>query len=198
MRRSVESSLGLLGVDRLDIVLVHDPDDHMDAALTQALPALVDLRDQGVIGAVGVGMNQWQALQLFVERADVDVVMVAGRWTLVDRSAAPLLDTCLERDVSVLSAAPYNSGLLATPEPSDEATFDYARADPELLASARLLARRAREFGTTLSAAALQAPLRHPAVVAVVTGMASAAEARAAVERMADPVPERFWTGIES
>lgn len=194
--RSIEDSLRRLQVDRLDIVLVHDPDNDLRQALTESLPTLVRLRDEGVVGAIGAGMNQWQALELIVERADVDVVMVAGRWTLIDRSAAPLLNTCLKRGVSVLAAAPYNSGLLATAAPPANATFDYSQAPPDLLAVARRLAERAQEHGTTLPAAALQSPLRHPAVAAVVTGMASPAEARDAVERLTDPIPEAYWSAI--
>ena len=115
VRRSLEASLERLGADRVDIVLVHDPDEYVDQAITEAIPALTTLRDQGVIGAVGVGMNQWQAPLRAVDETDVDVVMIAGRWTLADRTARPLLDRCAERGVAVLAAAPFNSGLLARP-----------------------------------------------------------------------------------
>jgi D-threo-aldose 1-dehydrogenase len=111
--RSLEASLDRLGVGRVDIVYVHDPDEHMDQAIAEAIPALAELRDQGVVGAVGAGMNQWQALRRMVREADLDVVMLAGRWTLLDRSGAPLLAACAERGVAVVAAAPYNSGLLA-------------------------------------------------------------------------------------
>lgn len=193
VRRSLEASLDRLGTDRIDIALVHDPDDHLDQALAEAVPALVRLRDEGVVRAIGAGMNQWQALQLLVERCDLDVVMVAGRLTLLDRTAAPLLDDCATRGVSVLAAAPYNSGLLALPDPQHDATFDYARVPRELLVRARELAVRAREHGVTLPEVALQFPLRHPSVVAVVTGIATAAEARAAAARLSTQVPATFW-----
>ena len=196
VRRSLEASLERLGTDRIDIVLVHDPDDHLDQAITEAIPALVRLRDEGVVRAIGAGMNQWQALQLLVRRCDLDVVMVAGRWTLLDRTAAPLLDECLERGVSVLAAAPYNSGLLARSEPPDDATFDYTQASPHLLARTRELALRARRHGATLPEAALQFPLLHPAVVAVVTGMATAEEARTAAARLSTPVSTAFWAAL--
>ncbi|WP_447008455.1 aldo/keto reductase [Saccharothrix isguenensis] len=132
--RSIETSLERLGVDRIDIVLVHDPDDHVDQALAEAVPALAALREQGVVGAVGLGMNQWQASLRAVRETDVDVVMVAGRWTLVNRTARPLLDTCAECGVSVLAAAPFNSGLLARP---GHRTTPTSTTDPHRTTCAR-------------------------------------------------------------
>ncbi|GAA1431650.1 aldo/keto reductase [Microlunatus lacustris] len=193
VRRSLEESLGRLGLDRVDVVLVHDPDDAVDQALAEAVPALVALREQGLIGAVGVGMNQWQALRRFVVQSDVDVVMVAGRWTLVDRSAEPLMAAAAERGVSVLAAAAYNSGLLASPWPADDVLFDYAPAPADVLAGARRWAARAEQHGVTLPDLALQFPLRHPATAAVVAGLRSPAEVDAAVGRMSRPVPEAVW-----
>jgi D-threo-aldose 1-dehydrogenase len=198
VRRSLESSLLRLGVDRVEIVLVHDPDEHIAQTLAEALPALVALREEGVIGAVGVGMNQWQAPLRFVQESDVDVVMVAGRWTLVDRSAEPLLDACAERGVSVLAAAPYNSGLLAADEPDGSGSFDYGPVPPEVLARARACARVAREHGSTLPAAALQFPLRHPAVAGVVTGLRSVEQVRAAAAWLATPLPDELWAALPS
>ncbi|SDT12935.1 D-threo-aldose 1-dehydrogenase [Friedmanniella luteola] len=193
VRRSLEASLERLGLDRADVVLVHDPDDALDQALGEAVPALAALRDQGVIGAVGVGMNQWQALRRFVLESAVDVVMVAGRWTLVDRSAEPLMTAAAERGVSVLAAAAYNSGLLASARPADDATFDYGPAPAEVLADARRWADRAEQHGVALPDLALQFPLRHPATAAVVVGLRSAAEVAAAVERMNRPIAEAVW-----
>jgi hypothetical protein len=187
VRRSLESSLQRLGLDRVDIVLVHDPDDHIPQALAEALPALVALRDEGVIGAVGIGMNQWQAPLRFVQESDVDVVMVAGRWTLVDRSAEPLLDACAERGVSVLAAAPYNSGLLAADEPDGSGSFDYGRFPRLVLERARQPA-RVSPGSTARPCRRLPAvPLRHPAVAGVVTGLRS-------VEQRA----RRGWAGWPS
>ena len=126
--RSIESSLERLGLDRIDIVYVHDPEDHMDSAVGEAVPALVELREQGVVGAVGAGMNFVEPLRRFVAETDVDVLMVAGRWTLVDQSAEPLLTDCAHAGVAVVAAAPFNSGLLARPHPADDARFDYDTA----------------------------------------------------------------------
>ena len=193
VRRSLESSLERLGLDRIDIALIHDPDDHLDTALAEAVPALLELREQGVIGAVGAGMNAVEPLLRFVAESDVDVVMVAGRWTLLDRTAAPLLDACTERGVAVLSAAPFNSGLLAGEQPTEGTRFDYAPASLELLACALRYAEFARVHSVTLPQLALQFPLRHPAVASVVAGMAAPEQSAADAAWLAAPVPEILW-----
>jgi D-threo-aldose 1-dehydrogenase len=196
--RSLESSLERLGVSRIDIVYVHDPDEHADQAIAEAIPALTELRDQGVIGAVGVGMNQWQIPLRMLREADLDVIMLAGRWTLLDQSGAPLLAACAERGVAVVAAAPYNSGLLARDRPAAEAHFNYMRASSAVLAKAARLADICQRHGTRLPAAALQFPLRHPAVTSVVAGMRTADEVRIALRRLlADPVPGAAWAELE-
>ena len=193
VRRSIDASLARLGTDHLDIALVHDPDDHMDQALREAVPALLRLRDEGVVRAVGVGMNTPEGPAFFVQKSDVDVVLLAGRWTLLDRSGAGLLELCAERGVSVLAAAPFNSGLLATPEPAAAGTVDYRQATDDEVAAARRLAQRARDHGAVLPQAALQFPLRHRAVAAVVAGLRTPAEVAAAAAWMAEPVADEFW-----
>ncbi|HXR23379.1 MAG TPA: aldo/keto reductase, partial [Acidimicrobiales bacterium] len=130
---------------------------------------------EGVVGAIGVAMNQAGMLARFVREADIDCVMVAGRWSLLDRSAGEeLLPLCLEREVGVLVGGVFNSGILAMPGPG--ATFDYAPAPPELLARARRMQVACAAHGVPLRAAALQFPLRHPAVSSIVFGARSAAE----------------------
>ena len=193
VRRSLEASLERLGLDRVDVVLVHDPDEHLDQAVAEALPALVALREQGVVGAVGVGTSDWRALQRVVAQTAVDVVMVAGRWTLVDRRAEPLMAQAERQGVSVLAAAPYNSGLLAAPTPPEDARFDYGPAPEHLLADARRWADVARAAGVELPDLALQFPLRHPATASVVVGLRTAAEAEAALRRLRRPVPPSVW-----
>jgi len=193
VRRSLEASLERLGLDRVDVVLVHDPDDVVDQAVTEAVPALTALRDQGVIGAVGVGTSHWQALRRFVLESDVDAVMVAGRWTLVDRRAEPLMATAEDHHVSVLAAAAYNSGLLSSSWPADDATFDYGPAPRAVLDRARAWARRAQQHGVALPDLAVQFPLRHPATAAVVVGLRSPEEVAAATDRLGRPVPEEVW-----
>ena len=198
VRRSLEDSLTRLGLDRVDIVYVHDPDDYVDEAIAGAIPELVRMREEGIIGAAGVGMNQWQAPLRMVRETDLDVIMLAGRWTLLDRSGAPLLAECADRGVSVVAAAPFNSGLLAQPWPPDGAHFNYGPAGPDLLERARDLARMCTEHGVDLPTVAVQFPLRHPAVVSVVTGMRTAEQARTALTRRTTPVPGDLWAALES
>jgi D-threo-aldose 1-dehydrogenase len=172
---SLEDSLARLGLDRVDIVLIHDPDDHAAQALDEAYPALAELRSAGAVGAVGVGMNQARLLEWFVRRTDLDCVLVAGRYTLLDTSAArTLFPECLRRGVAVLAGGVFNSGVLASPRPG--ATYDYAAADPQTLARARQLAAICARHGLPLPAAALRFSLAHPAVTAVVVGARSPEE----------------------
>jgi D-threo-aldose 1-dehydrogenase len=194
--RSLEASLQRLGLDRVDIVYVHDPEEYMEPALRAAVPALIELREQGVIGAVGVGMNFVEPLRRFVAESDIDAVMVAGRWTLVDHSAAPLLDDCLEGNVAVASAAPFNSGLLARRHPPDDAHFDYGPAPADVLAAARACATASIAHGTTLPAVALQFPLRHPAVRTVVAGIRTADQCLLNLEWATAEIDERLWSDL--
>lgn len=194
--RSIEESLTRLGLDRIDIVYVHDPDDAVDEAISQAIPALIALRDQGVIRAVGVGMNQWQAPLRMVLETDLDVVMLAGRYTLLDRTGEQLLDECERRGVAVVAAAPFNSGILARPWPAEGGNFNYAPASDRVLWQARRLAETCQEHETELPVAALQFPLRHPAVASVVSGMRSAEHVDAAVAGMRTPVPDGLWQAV--
>jgi D-threo-aldose 1-dehydrogenase len=193
--RSLEESLRRLATDRIDIVYVHDPDDHVDAAISEAVPALVELREQGVIGAVGVGMNQWQAPLRMVRETDLDVVMLAGRWTLLDRGGAPLL---AEHGVTVVAAAPFNSGLLARDRPAPGARFDYGPAPAGIRARAEELAGICAQHGVRLPAAALQFPLRSPQVSAVVCGMRDADEVGATIARLGASIAEETWEALDA
>ncbi|UPL16125.1 aldo/keto reductase [Microbacterium galbinum] len=196
--RSIDDSLTRLGLDRIDLVLVHDPDDFEAEALDGAFPALSDLRDQGVIRSFGAGMNQSAMLARFVRETDADVMMVAGRWTLLDQSAGDdLLPLAAERDVSVLAAAVFNSGILATDTPGQGSLFDYGPADRAVVERAQEIARIAHRHDRTLPELAVQFPLRHPAVAAVVLGGASAAQL-AQNSALADrPVPEEVWRELQ-
>lgn len=197
VRRSLEASLARLQMDRVDIVYVHDPDDYLDVAISEAIPALAELRDAGLVGAIGAGMNFWPPLLRIVTEADVDVVMLAGRWTLIDRSGSPLLAECERRKVSVVAAAPFNSGLLARPWPPDGANFDYAPAPAGLLAQARSMATVCQAHGTTLPEVAMQFPLRHPAVASVVAGTRTSAQAAANSGFMRAKIPEAVWPALD-
>jgi D-threo-aldose 1-dehydrogenase len=168
----------------------------MPVALSDAIPALIELRDQGVIGAVGAGMNLVEPLRRFVRETDVDLVLAAGRWTLVDQSAAPLLDDCLERDVGLVAAGVFNSGLLSVAAPADDALFDYEPAPPDVLAAARACAAVCEAHGATLPTAALQFPLRHPAISSVVIGMRSVEDCAADVAALTASLDERLWSEL--
>lgn len=196
--RSLEGSLERLRLDHVDIVYVHDPDDHLDAALAHALPALTALRDRGVIGAVGVGANTVAPLLRVVAEAEVDAVMVAGRWSLLDRTARPLLDACAERGVAVVAAAPFNSGLLSRPYPPSDATFDYGPASDSALRRARLLAEVAGRHGTELPQAALRFPLRDPGVACVVAGFRTPEEVVSAARWVATELTEEAWLDLDT
>jgi D-threo-aldose 1-dehydrogenase len=198
VRRSLEGSLGRLGLDRADLVYVHDPDDHVDEAIAGAIPELIRMREEGLVSAVGVGMNQWQAPLRMVRETGIDLVMLAGRWTLLDRSGQPLVDECAARGVAVVAAAPFNSGLLARAWPGDGAYFDYGPATPQVLARARALAGICQRHGVSLPDAAIQFPLRHPAVVSVVGGMRSGEEVASTLARFATVVPDDAWTELDA
>ncbi|MDX3076281.1 aldo/keto reductase [Streptomyces sp. MI02-7b] len=192
--RSVEESLERLGADRLDIAYLHDPDDHWGAASSSGISALAELRDQGVVGAVGAGMNQAAMLAEFVRRTDVDVVMVAGRFTLLDQSALDdLLPVAAARGVGVVAAAVYNSGLLSTRSVDGSAPYDYGAAPRAVVERAARIAAVCERHGVELPAAALQYPLRHPAVVSVVTGMRTEEHVRSNAARYRAEIPAALW-----
>ncbi|MGW5661712.1 aldo/keto reductase [Streptomyces sp. NPDC003758] len=192
VRRGLEASLARLGLDRVDVVYLHDPDDHAEQAFREGYPALERLRSEGLVGAIGAGMNQAEMLTRFVRETDVDVVLCAGRYTLLDqRALTELLPAAAERGVSVVVGGAFNSGLLADPRPG--ATFNYATAPEELLDRALRLKTLAERHGTTLRAAALAFCSAHPAVASVLVGARSAAEVRDCAEQFAATVPAGFW-----
>jgi D-threo-aldose 1-dehydrogenase len=192
VRRTLEASLHRLGLDRVDVVYLHDPDDHAEQAFREGYPALEQLRAEGVVGAIGAGMNQAGMLTRFVRDTDVDVVLCAGRYTLLDQSAdAELLPEAARRGVSVVVGGAFNSGLLADPSP--RSTYDYTRAPQELLDRALRLKAVAERHGTTLRAAALAFCRARPAVAAVLVGARSAAEVHDCADQFAARVPQAFW-----
>ncbi|MET7683218.1 aldo/keto reductase [Streptomyces sp. NPDC005423] len=192
VRRSLDASLARLGLDRVDVVYLHDPDDHAEQAFREGYPALERLRAEGVVGAIGAGMNQTGMLTRFVRDTDVDVVLCAGRYTLLDQSALTgLLPAAEARSTSVVIGGAFNSGLLADPAP--DATYDYTRAPAELLDRALRMKAVADRHGTTLRAAALAFCAAHPAVASVLAGARSAAQVRDCAEQFAAPVPSVFW-----
>ncbi|MEU9207359.1 aldo/keto reductase [Streptomyces sp. NPDC048415] len=197
VRRGLDASLERLGVDHVDVVYLHDPDDHAEQAFHEGYPALEKLRSQGVVGAIGAGMNQAEMLTRFVRDTDVDVVLCAGRYTLLDhRALTDLLPAAEGRGTSVVVGGAFNSGLLADPRPG--ATYNYTAAPPELLDRALRLKALAERHGTTLRAAALAFPAAHPAVASVLVGARSALEVRDCAEQFATPVPWAFWQELRT
>jgi D-threo-aldose 1-dehydrogenase len=193
--RSLEESLERMGLDRIDVVFVHDPDEYYREVLDGAYPALHELRDQGVVRAIGAGMNQAEMLTRFVRELDLDLVLMAGRYSLLDQGAlAELLPACVERGVAVVIGGVFNSGLLADPRPG--ATFDYAPAPPELVERAGRLQAVCARHGVPLRAAALAFPFGHPAVASVLVGARTAAEVQDAVAMVDRPVPAELWAEL--
>lgn len=198
VRRSLDDSFERLGLHHVELALVHDPDHHEVEARATAFPALQRLRDEGLIGGIGCGMNQVAMLDRFVTDADVlglDAILLAGRWTLLDRSGAALLDRCGERGVAVIVGGVFNSGVLARPEPG--ATFDYAAAPAPLVARAQAMADACGRHGVSLGAAALQFPWRHPAVTSVIVGARTPAEVVANATAGATTVPDELWAELD-
>lgn len=199
VRRSLESSLDRLGLDRVDIVLMHDPDDHWAEAVGQAYPALHDLRSQGVVGQIGAGMNQWEMLQRFVAETDIDTVMLAGRYTLLEQTALDtMLPLCVQRGVSILAAGVFNSGLLAVDRPSAQATYNYEQAPSDLHARAVRIGEICARHGTSMPQAAMAFVAAHPAVSSVVVGARTAEQITRNAKLFEAPVPPALWSDLVS
>jgi D-threo-aldose 1-dehydrogenase len=191
--RSLAESLDRLGLDRVDVALVHDPDDHYEEARHGAFRALTRLRDEGAVRAVGVGMNQTPLLARFAREADPDCFLVAGRYTLLDRSAPEeLLPLCQERGIDVIAAGVFNSGVLA-----GGSTFDYRTASTDIVARVDWLRETCARYGVPLAAAAVQYPLRHPAVKTVVVGCRTPAEVEEDLGLSVVDIPDALWEEIE-
>jgi len=192
--RSIETSLDRLGVDRVHICHIHDPDDHITEALDGAHRALTELRSQGVIDAVSVGTNTVATAEAFLERGDIDCLLVAGRYTLLDQSAAALIDRCAARGVAFLAAGVFNSGVLA--DAADGAWYDYAPAAPAVLHRARDAEAVCARHGVTLRHAALAFPAVRAGVTAVVVGMAAPKEVDDNLRALSSPIPDGLWNEL--
>jgi D-threo-aldose 1-dehydrogenase len=198
IRRSLEESLERLGVDCVDIIYLHDPERFdLRRGLGQGLPAAVALREEGLVSAVGVGSMVTEALLESARSGAVDLLMVAGRLTLVDQSVnAEVLPACREHGVGVVAAAVFNSGLLASDVPSAGSRFDYEPVPPQVLARTRRIAEVCKDFGVPLPVAALHYPLQQPQVRSVVVGGARPEQVRQNAERLALEVPSELWTSL--
>lgn len=209
VRQSFEESLARLRRDHVDLLFAHDIDrlthgDRHDAMLRifldEGYPAMRQLRDEGAVGAIGVGVNEIAICLDLLERIELDVILLAGRYTLLDRSAADeLLPLCAAKGVRLVIGGPYNSGILAQPlSQVGTRMFDYAPASADMLARTRAVDADCARFGVPLPVAALQFPVRHPAVASVIPGMASPSEVAENVARFAARVPDDLWTALDA
>jgi D-threo-aldose 1-dehydrogenase len=196
VRRSLDESLGRLRRETVDIALLHDPEEHLDLAVTEGVRALLDLREQGRIGALGVGTNVVETAERFVKEAPIDVVLIAGRTTLLDRSAErDLLPRCADLGVRVIAGGVFNSGALADPSSGH---FAYGDVPPDVRSRIERLSEVCGRHAVPLAAAAIQHPLRHPAVTSIVVGCRSAAEVEANAALLATPVGDDLWAELDA
>jgi D-threo-aldose 1-dehydrogenase len=197
IRRSVEDSLGRLGVDRIDILLMHDPDDHYQEALENAYPVLDELRSQGVIGALGAGMNQWEMEEDFATNATIDVFLLAGRYTLIEQHSLGFLERCRERGNKIMLGGVFNSGILAGGSRSG-ATYQYAAPPPAIVTKVEMLEAVCARHGVALPAAALQFARANPAITTLLFGAQSPDEVKSNLELLQAPIPAAFWEELRA
>ncbi|HZV74474.1 MAG TPA: aldo/keto reductase [Conexibacter sp.] len=211
--RSLEASMERLGVDRVDVVNVHDPDegdsalppaerrgvDHLPEVMEGAYRALHELREQGVVRAIGVGMNGVEPLAAFARAGDFDCFLLAGRYTLLEQHGLDdLLALCAERGIGIVVGGVFNSGILASGTAGGVPRYDYAPADAATIARVQAIEALCERHGATLPAAALQFPLAHPAVLTTIPGMRSVAEVSANLAAATHPVPAAFWSALRA
>jgi D-threo-aldose 1-dehydrogenase len=200
MRRSVERSLKLLGLDRLQIVYLHDPEhesyEHMMAP-GGPVEVLMGLKEEGIIEHVGVAGGPVDLMIQFVETGLFEAVITHNRYTLVNRTAGPLLDVAAVREVAALNAAPYGSGILVK-GPDSYARYEYREAPQEMVEQVRAMERACGEFGVPLAAAALQFSLRDPRVVSTIVGMSRPERVEQTLELAAHHVPDELWSTLDS
>ncbi len=207
VKRSIEDSLQRLGMNRIDIALIHDADawthgdklgDRLDDVRVGAMPVLRKLKAEGTIAAIGAGVNQWEACERLLEIGDFDCFLLAGRYTLLEQGALEsFLPLCEERNVPIILGAPFNSGILATGA-IKEARYNYLPAPDDVKAKVAAIERVCAAHGVPLPAAALQFPLAHPAVSIVIPGGRTRAEVVRNAELMAAPIPEALWTDLKA
>lgn len=201
VRQSLEASLERLEMASVDILWIHDPEeptDRFEEALAGAVPELNRLRDQGRIAAWGVGSKDANMLKRFVDQASPDLIMLAGRYTLLEQERVGLMSACLGKQVGVVAVGVFNSGLLARDEPPADAWYEYGQAPESVLERARELAKVARAHDVRLPAAALAFPWRHPAVVNVMAGMRSSEQVKRNHALASSDIPEAFWSELQA
>ena len=194
--RSVEESLERLNMDWVDILLIHDPDRHYRQAMDGAYPTLLELKAQGIVKAIGVGMNRWKLLADFANEGDFDCFMLAGQYTLLVQDGLPLMDLCAEKGIGILSAGIYNSGILAT-GPVPGAKFSYSNASPEIMERVRRIEAICDRYEVPLKVAALRFPTGHPATSTLVLGTSSPTRISDYLSALEWPIPAGLWTDLQ-
>ena len=195
--RSIEESLHRLQADRIDVLHIHDPDNHYDAAIGQAYPVLQQLREEGVIRGVSAGMNQWEMLARFGRDGDFDCFLLAGRYSLLEQGALDeLLPLCVERNIGILAGGTYNTGILAQGARAG-ARYNYRQAPPEIVERARRIETVAASHAVDVKAAASQFVLAHPAVAAIIPGTRRPERVEENVAAIGAPIPADFWAELK-
>jgi D-threo-aldose 1-dehydrogenase len=200
--RSFEDSLHRLGRDRVDILFLHDLDRrklgdryplHFKEAMSGAYQALLELREQKAVRAIGCGLNEWQACEDFARAGDFDCFLLAGRYTLLDQgSLDSFLPLCEERGIGIVLGGPYNSGILSTGAVPG-ALYDYAPATTDILNRVSDIQAVCAQYNVSLKSAALQFPLHHPAITSVIPGMRHPQEVGENVDLFERTIPVGFW-----
>ena len=200
IRRSLDDSLARLGLDRVDVLYLHDPElaeEGTDAALATGLPALASLREQGVAKAVGIGSKDLHALEAAARSGFADTLMISACFTLLTQTAAErVLPAMLEHGVRGVAVSIFNSGLTAKPRPASDARFDYGSASAELVDRANRIADIAEAHGVDLPTTAIAFPLQHPAIVARAVSASNPEQAEQTAHRAAQRVPDALWTDL--
>ena len=195
--RSVEDSLERLGLDRIDVLHIHDPDNHWQEAIEGAYPALDSLRSQGVISAVSAGMNQWEMLARFAREGDFDCFLLAGRYSLLDQSALDeLLPLCLEKNIGIMAGGTYNSGILAKGA-KPGAKFNYNDAPDHIIKKAQGLEEAAAKHGVDIKAAASQFVFAHPAITTIIPGTRRPERVQENFDLLTEEIPAAFWGELQ-
>jgi D-threo-aldose 1-dehydrogenase len=191
IRESLKSSLDRLDVDSVDILYIHDPDNHYEQAISEAYPALAELRDDGIIKAIGAGMNQWEMELRFAQDGDFNCFLLAGRYTLLEQGAlSEFLPYCKKNNISVIIGGPYNSGVLANPS---KGRYNYGKSPSEIISRTLQIKDVCDKYDVPLKAAALQFVLAHPAVASVIPGTKSPEHQKDNYRMIAYPIPSALW-----
>ncbi len=195
--KSLEISLNTLKIDYVDTLLIHDPDAHYQIALNEAYPTLAELRSQGVVKAIGAGMNQWEMLADFARDADPDCFLLAGRYTLLEQTSLAALNTFAEKKVSIFAGGVYNTGILATGAKKD-AKYQYAPAPPAIIEKVSRIQAVCDRYDVPLNAAAVQFVRAHPAVASIVLGADSPAQILENRNTLDVVIPAAFWSDLQA